>query len=90
MRFATNAAKYGALSVPNGLVEIDSFAADDRLILTWRERGGPPLAGPVADEGFGSVLTRMTVTGQLGGEIARDWQADGLSIRLSVDRARLH
>jgi hypothetical protein len=31
----------------------------------------------------------MTVKGQLGGEIVRDWQADGLCIRLSVDRARL-
>jgi hypothetical protein len=31
----------------------------------------------------------MTVTGQLGGQIARDWQPDGLSIQLSVDRARL-
>jgi len=31
----------------------------------------------------------MTVTQQLGGEIARDWQPDGLCIRLSVDRTRL-
>jgi hypothetical protein len=31
----------------------------------------------------------MTVTGQLGGNIERDWQPDGLCITLSVDRARL-
>jgi PAS domain S-box-containing protein len=87
--FATNAAKYGALSVPTGYIEINSFDVDDKVLLTWRERGGPRIDGPIHDDGFGSVLTRMTVTGQLGGQIARDWQPDGLSIQLSVDRARL-
>jgi two-component sensor histidine kinase len=87
--FATNAAKYGALSVPAGTIEINSFEADDTILLTWRERGGPAIDGPVHEEGFGSVLTRMTVAGQLNGQIARDWQSDGLFIQLSVDRARL-
>jgi two-component sensor histidine kinase len=87
--FATNAAKYGALSVPAGTIEINSFDADDKVLLTWRERGGPAIDGPAAEEGFGSVLTRMTVAGQLNGEIARDWQPDGLYIQLTVDRARL-
>jgi two-component sensor histidine kinase len=87
--FATNAAKYGALSVADGTVEINSVDADDKILLTWRERGGPSIHGPVHEEGFGSVLTRMTVAGQLNGQIARDWQQDGLVIQLSVDRARL-
>ena len=87
--FATNAAKYGALSVPNGTIEITSSEADGKVLLAWNERGGPRIAAQVDHEGFGSVLARMTVTGQLGGNIERDWQPDGLCITLSVDRARL-
>jgi PAS domain S-box-containing protein len=87
--FATNAAKYGALSVPNGHIEIASSETDDKVLLTWHERGGPRIDRPADHEGFGSVLARMTVTGQLGGNIERDWQPDGLCIRLSIDRARL-
>jgi hypothetical protein len=38
---------------------------------------------------FGGVLTRTTVSGQLNGQIDRHWDAEGLLIRLSVDRSRL-
>ncbi len=86
---ATNAAKYGALSAPNGYIEVNSSEAEDKLMLAWQERGGPRIDRQVDHEGFGSVLERMTVTGQLGGNIERDWQPDGLCIRLSIDRARL-
>ena len=87
--FATNAAKYGALSVPNGTIEITISEAGDKVLLAWRERGGPRIERQADHEGFGSVLARMTVTGQLGGNIDRDWQPDGLCIRLTIDRARL-
>ena len=87
--FTTNAAKYGALSVPTGRIKISIAESDDKILLTWKEFGGPRIDHKVDTEGFGSVLARMTVTGQLGGEISRDWQSDGLCIRLSVDRARL-
>lgn len=58
-------------------------------MLTWRERGGPPLSGPAREEGFGTLLARVTVQGQLGGQILRDWQPDGLEIRLSAPLQRL-
>jgi two-component sensor histidine kinase len=87
--FATNAAKYGALSVPTGHIEIAISESPDKVWLTWKECGGPRVDRATDHEGFGSVLSRMTVTQQLGGEITRDWQPDGLCIRLSVDRARL-
>ncbi|MGZ5929798.1 MAG: PAS domain S-box protein, partial [Rhizomicrobium sp.] len=70
-------------------IEITSSEADGKVLLAWNERGGPRIAAQVDHEGFGSVLARMTVTGQLGGHIERDWQPDGLCITLSVDRARL-
>ncbi|MGE5147481.1 MAG: PAS domain S-box protein, partial [Candidatus Eiseniibacteriota bacterium] len=87
--FATNAAKYGALSAPTGRVQIDCAEDGDRFVLTWREQGGPPIDGAAEDEGFGSRLARATVKGQFGGEIVRDWQPAGLTIRLSVERSRL-
>ncbi|ULJ73495.1 hypothetical protein [Rhizobium gallicum] len=40
-------------------------------------------------DGFGTTLGRATVRSQLGGEIQRDWKAEGLVIRLSVPRDRL-
>src|SRR5581483_10790105 len=87
--FATNAVKYGALSAPAGRIEVDLSQADGDLLLVWREIGGPSLAGPRAGEGFGSVLARRAVEGQLGGRIAQDWRPEGLAIRLSVPLANL-
>ncbi len=87
--FAANAAKYGALSAAGGTVEVVCSEKDDAIALTWTERGGPPVAPPTGGEGFGGLLSRMTVTGQLGGEISREWRAEGLAIRLTLPRARL-
>jgi PAS domain S-box-containing protein len=87
--FATNAAKYGALSTPQGRINISGVEEADRFVLTWTENGGPPVYRRADGEGFGSLLARGTVQGQLGGEIVRDWKPEGLSIRLSVDRKRL-
>jgi PAS domain S-box-containing protein len=86
---STNATKYGALSSPTGHVDISCSRVGDELLLTWRERGGPPLDGPAASEGFGSLLARRTVTGQFGGRICYDWQADGLVVHLALPLERL-
>lgn len=87
--FATNAAKYGALSTPAGHVKIDCSEADGEFALTWRERGGPRLDNPTISEGFGTMLARATVKDQLRGEISREWEPEGLTIRLSVSRDRV-
>lgn len=52
---ATNAAKYGALSVAAGAVRLEWEVRDDSLALTWRETGGPK-AEPPRRKGFGSRL----------------------------------
>ncbi len=66
---ATNAAKYGALSVPGGRVAIgwklDGADDGDAFVLDWIERGGPPPTAPSTSgrKGFGSRLIRMGLAG---------------------------
>ena len=55
----------------------------------WTERGGPPVHDQTINEGFGSQLARLTVTGQLAGQFSRHWGPEGLAIQLSVRRDRL-
>jgi PAS domain S-box-containing protein len=87
--FATNAAKYGALSTPAGHIDIACSEGDGQFVLTWQERGGPRIDGHGDSEGFGTMLARATVKDQLRGEISRDWKPEGLTIRLSVAKDRI-
>jgi two-component sensor histidine kinase len=75
---ATNAAKYGPLSVDDGRVVIAwTSTADGRLVLSWTETGGPPVGAP-ARQGFGTrVMARMVQ--QAKGEISFDWRPEGLA-----------
>jgi PAS domain S-box-containing protein len=86
--FATNAAKYGALSTQTGHVDIACSEDDGQFVLTWTELGGPRVDHQSNGEGFGTLLARGTVKGQLGGEISRDWKPEGLTIRLTVSKDR--
>ena len=87
--FATNAAKYGAFSTQEGRVDISCVDDGDHFVLTWSESGGPPVDRQTDGTGFGTLLAKATVSGQLGGEISRDWKPEGLSIRLMVLRNSL-
>jgi PAS domain S-box-containing protein len=86
---ATNAAKYGALTSEAGRVELRWRVSEHELLLTWRERGGPPVTGRPETEGFGSLLARRTATGQLHGKISHDWNEEGLTVNLSAPVDRL-
>ncbi|HEY1736829.1 MAG TPA: PAS domain S-box protein [Methylovirgula sp.] len=87
--FATNAAKYGALSTPAGDVLIECSEEGGQFALLWTENGGPEVRETKA-EGFGTLLAQATVKSQLGGEITRRWEPHGLTIRLSVAKDRLN
>ena len=87
--FATNAAKYGALTTEDGVIEVVASKKGDRLHLDWIEKGGPAVVEPKGVEGFGGVLSRIAVTSQLGGEIVRTWRPEGLQIRVTVPVSRL-
>ena len=86
---ATNAAKYGALSVAEGHVRISWTIAKGRFILSWREIGGPPITAPPKKAGFGSDLARRSVSGQLAGDLIFHWNRDGLVVLVSGDADRL-
>jgi two-component sensor histidine kinase len=80
---ATNAAKYGALSQPNGHVQIVwSRTLDGLLVLSWSEVGGPPVAPP-SRQGFGTAVIRQMIESQLKGEMRFDWQPEGFVCALS-------
>jgi PAS domain S-box-containing protein len=85
---ATNAAKYGALSVPEGRIrlQVEREAADIRI--DWREEGGPP-AVPATSQGFGSRLMQLSVERQLGGRIVREWLPEGLRLSLWIPAASM-
>jgi two-component sensor histidine kinase len=86
---ATNAAKHGALSSPNGCVEVRWSLQDGELRLVWKESGGPALDGPPTREGFGSLLARRSIEGQLGATLSHEWNSDGLVVGLTVSAERL-
>jgi two-component system CheB/CheR fusion protein len=81
---ATNAAKYGALSVPDGRLAIAWRANAGTLSLNWQETGGPAVAGPPPREGFGTKLARLTAAGQLDGAIAFAWEPAGVHVELTA------
>jgi PAS domain S-box-containing protein len=86
---ATNAAKYGCLSSPEGRLSIAWEVRDGALCMTWTETGGPPVTAAPSLEGFGSQLSRKSITGQLGGTLDYDWRPEGLVVHMTValDRA---
>jgi two-component sensor histidine kinase len=53
----TNSVKYGALSVPEGIIQIRWHSEHDRGRLDWKETNGPPVAAPLRT-GFGSRLMK--------------------------------
>jgi two-component sensor histidine kinase len=80
---ATNAAKYGALSVPDGYVQVEwSRAADGRVVLRWTEANGPAVTPPT-HQGFGRRVMEKMI-GQLGGRICFAWRAQGLSCEITI------
>jgi two-component sensor histidine kinase len=84
---ATNAAKHGSLSVPEGRLGVDWEVVDDglgsRLHLTWKETGGPRVQEP-SRKGFGSRLLQHGIARELDGETHLDFAVEGLGCRMLV------
>lgn len=74
---ATNAAKYGALSQPNGKLNVRwSDVADGQLRLCWTETGGPTALKPER-KGVGSRIVEAMIRQQKG-QVRFDWREEGL------------
>jgi PAS domain S-box-containing protein len=85
---ATNAAKYGALSVAEGHVEVSwtlrRTGRDLRLVeIDWRERGGPPVTPP-GRQGFGSRLLERGLARRVGGKVRLDFRPEGLECHICL------
>lgn len=84
---ATNALKYGALSVPHGRVILSwDESADGRFTIDWRECGGPSVAPPEG-HGFGTTLIRHIPARSLNAEVTLDYAPTGLHWKLDCTTA---
>jgi PAS domain S-box-containing protein len=88
---ATNAVKYGALSLAGGRVWLDwrLDAVADLLLLSWAETGGPPVERPPEASGFGTRVVDATLERQLGGRIRRVWRPEGLLLEAALPLAAI-
>ena len=84
---ATNAAKYGALSVPEGRVALEWSLRDDAsgpiVDLSWSEADGPPVVPPTR-KGFGSRLIERGLTAELSGEARIAFEPGGVVCRIEA------
>jgi PAS domain S-box-containing protein len=79
---ATNAVKYGALSVPEGRVRIEWFRMPDaQFAFRWSENGGPPVAPP-RRHGVGMRVIEQMIKTQMKGELRLDWRQEGLACEI--------
>ena len=89
---ATNAEKYGAYSVPAGMVKISwdlgGTGADEEFVLRWTESGGPPVPQN-GQPGFGSRIIRDVPKGRLRGEVETEYAPQGFRFTLRCPAANV-
>ena len=89
---ATNAMKYGALSVPTGNVSVtwtlENNGVDRRLHLRWREHNGPRVTPP-SHSGFGSTVIDRLISKSLDGAVAIDFPTEGFRWSLEISSAHV-
>jgi two-component sensor histidine kinase len=83
----TNAVRYGALSVPEGYIElrwsVSKVEGVRKLHLQWTEIGGPPVAEP-QHKGFGSTLLQRVLPMQCNAEVEVRYDRAGLRFRMDA------
>lgn len=87
---ATNAAKYGALSVPGGELEVrwSLCPKSEDFHLSWSERGGPPVRAPER-RGFGSFLIEEALPAEFEGEVTLQYLPEGFQMQLIAPMAEI-
>jgi PAS domain S-box-containing protein len=82
---ATNARKYGALSVPEGRLSVTWEMRTNggcSLHLAWKESDGPKVSAP-RSHGFGRALIEQTVRSH-GGQVSVHYHRDGLTCEIDL------
>jgi len=84
----TNAAKYGALSNGHGRVVVrwrrpSRGPSRGKLVLEWRETGGPPVVAPKTT-GYGTSVIRNLVPYELGGTVDYELVPDGIRCKIEI------
>lgn len=87
--FATNAAKYGALAIPDACVTVYCAQSDEDVQIIWKEDGSFPSEYTPDNEGFGTLLAKTAISGALGGEFRREFTPEGLIITIRIPKDRL-
>ena len=84
---ASNAVKFGSLSVPGGQITVEWQVADkasgNELKIVWTERGGPPVQPP-AHAGFGTVLMDRSLAQEFDGAVDRKFSTSGLVCSITL------
>lgn len=84
---ASNALQYGSLSAPSGKVDLDwktlGKRGARRLVLTWRESGGPKVSPPER-QGFGSILIRRSLAKVISSEVTHEYRPEGVFAEISM------
>jgi PAS domain S-box-containing protein len=83
---ATNAGKYGALSVDAGCVDVGWRLDGDIFAMSWTERKGPPVSQPKR-HGFGSTVVDSMVKQTVNGEVHLDFIPSGVAWNLTCPAA---
>jgi two-component sensor histidine kinase len=80
---ATNAAKYGALSIPQGNVRVEwSEPVKGRISVRWTESNGPEVKPP-SKTGFGTTVMQRLIAGREG-DLKFDWKSEGLRCQVTM------
>lgn len=91
---AMNAERYGALSVPNGRVDVEwhmrpaTADAEEAVEILWAETGGPGVTAP-ASRGFGSLVVEKNLARALDAEVVLDFDPAGVRCRMVIPATHL-
>lgn len=92
---AMNAERFGALSVPQGRVEINwrrlplvEGSGEEGVEIVWTEHGGPDVATPIS-RGFGSLVVEKNLSRALDAEVALSFDPSGVRCRMLIPASHL-